>query len=492
MYMRAIDPSNLPQPGRREREAANDDNREGRQLELPGTPARRAKRRRPNPGDRAGINIPEAIKRKETGHGLKLMTKIQAAHPGDPLRQVDELIEATNIQAATGREREASRKTYKAYKDRMRKSVQDLGAVNMRIQNLSQLGRAHVEALVHHWEAQGASVSYMQNCLSTLRRVLIWLGKPDAVPRLKFLTRDPENASRTYAAVRPKTLAAKGIDRETLLQQMDRLCLVAGLQLRLMLAFGLRVEEAVMMRPQIADRGLHLEISYGTKGGRSRSVPIATIEQRELIERAKVVAAGNSKGILTAAPRLSLSKAKRHFYYLCEKVGLTNAQLGTTAHGLRHEFACETYKSLTGAEPPVLGGGPVEPARDIPARLVVVERMGHSRKYASTAYLGTQQSMDRFREQNLRDLAAMFRDEPVRKALADAGITRLLVLGEAAEGSDLGLRVLLAWEGIQPSVAHAHNAVLLHALVTALGGRQVALVAIGDPAFTQWPTFEVF
>jgi hypothetical protein len=51
-----------------------------------------------------------------------------------------------------------------------------------------------------------------------------------------------------------------------------------------------------------------------------------------------------------------------------EKFGITLRERGATGHGLRHEVLMETYTGLTGALPPVRGGGPVAPEGDIAAR----------------------------------------------------------------------------------------------------------------------------
>jgi hypothetical protein len=60
------------------------------------------------------------------------------------------------------------------------------------------------------------------------------------------------------------------------------------MSLRLQRAFGLRREEALKLQPRWADRGdhLHLKASW-TKGGRERTVPIRTKEQRALLEQSQ-------------------------------------------------------------------------------------------------------------------------------------------------------------------------------------------------------------
>ncbi|MDO8862006.1 integrase domain-containing protein [Haliea sp. E1-2-M8] len=81
---------------------------------------------------------------------------------------------------------------------------------------------------------------------------------------------------------------AKGLAREQLDRVKDE---HVRMSLRLQKAFGLRREEALKIRPRWADRGdhLHLKASW-TKGGRERTVPIRTREQRALLEQAKRLA----------------------------------------------------------------------------------------------------------------------------------------------------------------------------------------------------------
>jgi integrase len=69
-----------------------------------------------------------------------------------------------------------------------------------------------------------------------------------------------------------------------------------GVSLRLQQAFGLRREEAIKIQPRWGDRGAHLHLKASwTKGGRERTVPIRTREQRALLEQAKQLAGTGSR-----------------------------------------------------------------------------------------------------------------------------------------------------------------------------------------------------
>jgi integrase len=470
--------------------AANDSPPSGRQLELvPGFDERPARR---TAVSRSGSHLIDDLKKGETGKNRKLIARIQEKCPGDPLRQVDMLVNQANIEAATGRKRELGVKSYKAYRWRLRKCVNDLARVNRRVQNISEFGRSHVQALVALWERDDASVAYMQNLLTALRRLCLWIGKPDAAPRIAFLVSDPLKGRRSYAAAVPRTLSAKGVDPQALCDEMEKYCPVTALQMRLMDAFGLRVEEAVMFRPAIADKGQHIVVSYGTKGGRSRVVPVETVLQREMLERAKAMASDNAKGVLAAKPRMKLHQAINHFRYLCKKkIGLTKKDLGCTPHGFRHEYANKIYQQLTGVASPVLGGPQIDRAAHLAAELDVSERLGHARGEAAKAYIGGHRVLKDFSKKNVLAMASRFKGPEVVAALQGAGITRLQVLGGPADGKPMGDVVICAWDGPVPVTPHESNAPLLAALAAAVG-RPCLLVHCNSPAANKLSSFEVF
>lgn len=87
---------------------------------------------------------------------------------------------------------------------------------------------------------------------------------------------------RQFVSVQSK---AKDLPKEQLSRVKDE---HVRMSLRLQQAFGLRREEAIKICPRWADRGDHLQLKDSwTKGGRERTVPIRTREQRALLEEAK-------------------------------------------------------------------------------------------------------------------------------------------------------------------------------------------------------------
>ena len=157
------------------------------------------------------------------------------------------------------------------------------------------------------------------------------------------------------------------------------------LALKLEAAFGLRREEALKLRPSIADKGdrLALKASW-TKGGKYREIPITHEKQRALLEEVRAVA---GDGSLIGQGR-NYYQALKHYENQLVKAGINNA------HGYRHAYAQWRYKQLTGWSSPAAGGptvdrmSPSDAARDRTARLEVSHELGHGRLDVTDTYLG--------------------------------------------------------------------------------------------------------
>jgi integrase len=144
-----------------------------------------------------------------------------------------------------------------------------------------------------------------------------------------------------------KNWETAGIDIEKVFTDMEAECEITGLQLRLILVNGLRAREASCSSPSRPIAVTRSTSREGTKGGRSRIVPIDNAAQRDILERCKVVAKGNSRGLVSPNPGKVVRGQPGRFYYLCEKVGITKKALGVTAHGLRHTYAARKYEQFT-------------------------------------------------------------------------------------------------------------------------------------------------
>lgn len=259
------------------------------------------------------------------------------------------------------------------------------------------LGRRHIEHAVRRWVQRGLSPATIQTYLSYLRVFSTWIGKAGLVVEATAYTDDPALVKRTYNATCDKSWSGNDVDIEEILNRVDLMDARVGAQLRMCDAFGLRVKESLMLRPQLAviENRLsiiseeacesYLEVLRGTKGGRLRVIPIESACQIAAIEHAKGIVRTKHESL--ANPSLRLHQAYAHFYYVLQKAGISKASLGVTVHGLRHGYGHRRFEALAGSAPPLLGGT-ARGAEVDHARRKVSSELGHDRVAITNVYLG--------------------------------------------------------------------------------------------------------
>lgn len=277
----------------------------------------------------------------------------------------------------------------------------------------ANIGDRHVRALVRYWCAQPAagmpvreqacSAAYIQQQLSILRVFAGWIGKAGLVREAKAYVEEPALVARHYAAERDYSWASNGVDAQALVAKVTEMDRYVGIQLRLMLAFGMRRKEAVMFAPHVAEVPAYalpkdhpaatrfvsfLRIKRGTKGGHLRYTAVRSDEQREALAEARRVATIRDGHV--GCPGLTLKQSLDRFSNVVRTVGISRKGLGVTAHGLRHQFANDLYFEIATVRSPVQGGDPaLDPAVRREAYRQVAEQLGHHRPQVSTAYLGS-------------------------------------------------------------------------------------------------------
>ena len=261
------------------------------------------------------------------------------------------------------------------------KRLHELG---FRLDTVMSLRGKHVEALVKDWHARGLSASTLQNNLSIFRTFAEWIGKAGMVRGIAHYL-GSGTAARSSIARQDKTWSGRGIDVGVMIEQVRQKDERVALQPQLQLAFGLRAREAMQLRPHLADKETYLSVTHGTKGGRDRVEQIRTPEQRAVLELAKTFCATPSSS--TSDAQQKLSQWKNHYYRIVRSCRITRKD-GITSHGLRHQYANERYRELTGSDSPVRGGAVVNRNTDQGARQVVAKELGHSRESVTTHYLG--------------------------------------------------------------------------------------------------------
>ncbi len=234
----------------------------------------------------------------------------------------------------------------------------------------------HVEALVKHWLDQDLSTGTIKNRMAALRWWAQKVDKQNVVARSNDHYGIPDRQFVTHTS---KAKALNTLDLEKIPDPH------VWLSLELQQAFGLRREEAIKFRPEFADRGDHIRLKASwTKGGKSRTLPIRTDAQRDLLERVRRFV-GN--GSLIPADRIYVQQL-RVYERLTANAGLSRM------HGLRHAYAQQRYRELTGWPSPAAGGptrkmlSPEQKMADREARQTISLELGHNRPAIVAVYCG--------------------------------------------------------------------------------------------------------
>ncbi len=269
--------------------------------------------------------------------------------------------------------------SYTTQADRMRSlalAARQLREAGFRQMKASSLKRKHAQALLDRWQGEGLSSGTIKNRLSHLRWWAEKIGKAGILPA--------DNTQLGVAERRYVTNISKARELGIGLEHVTDAHVRMSLQLQA--AFGLRREEAIKFQPSYADRGDHIALKGSwTKGGRERTVPITTTEQRDALHAAHRLA---GTGSLIPADKTYIRQ--RHVYDgQCKAAGLSHM------HGLRHQYAQSRYETLTGRPPPAAGGplvtelSPTQRIEDRHARQTISRELGHERVQITAIYLGS-------------------------------------------------------------------------------------------------------
>lgn len=265
-------------------------------------------------------------------------------------------------------------------------SGQLIAAPPYKLKSVYNLQRKHVQALANDWTARRLSIAYVHNLLSMLRTFCTWIGKPELVGSIQDLTVDTKYHRRSLVAMHDATWSGCGLDPSEKIAQIAEEDSRAAIVLELMLAFALRMKEACLLRPWLADQSTYLDVNRGTKGGRARTVPINDAG-REVLDRAKALVERNASLVPRGRTYVSY---RNHIYYVLRCHGISIKESGTSSHGLRHERLNREYHEITGTKSPIKGGQPgeVDCEMDRFARQQVAETAGHCRPQIASIYLG--------------------------------------------------------------------------------------------------------
>jgi len=285
------------------------------------------------------------------------------------------------------------------------KRLADLDLVANQLHNLgfrrmsvNGLKPKHVFALVELWKNQSVSVGTMKNRLAFIRWWANKIKKFDMLPS----TNDVFGIEhRHYVTNESKSSHLPSFDSNDLSSFHSRLDKISDISIKtsilLQAAFGLRREECLKFIPSWADRG-HFIVLKGSwcKGGQQRTVPVLNEKQRDVLDKARLVAGFGSM----IPPHRSYIQQLKAYENLTQKVGLFKL------HGLRHKYAQQRYFHLTGWLSPSDGGVTKDSiiqtsvetlsderkhawlSSDLNARLIISEELGHHREDITAVYLG--------------------------------------------------------------------------------------------------------
>jgi len=268
----------------------------------------------------------------------------------------------------------------------------------------------HVDLLMAHWQSEAKAGRLAPSTIPTyyshLKTFTRWIGKPKLLKPISAYFDDPALYTRSYCASEDKSWRAMGVDVFAVIRDVEAHDVHAAACLWLMVAFGLRFKESLMLRPHAdvatpaqaaratgasadqADGPVtdYLDTHRGTKGGRRRYLPIDDELRRHAVDYARQVCKGPHASV--SDQTLTLVQAMRRLRYVMERFGITKRDLHVVPHGLRHQFAGRGYTLNTGVLPPVAGGPLDDAALDARARDTISEQLGHGRRQIVSAYLG--------------------------------------------------------------------------------------------------------
>lgn len=285
--------------------------------------------------------------------------------------------------------------------DGLRECAEHMNDPAVRINNTTEFTSKHLLSLLALFGRMRLKSSTMHKYLSSLRKLMTLLGRRHLVPGTDDLMLliiefqlDVDLQMRGYSAFRPLCWSVH-VNIDAVLESIRSKSPHAHFLCCLCLHFGLRLSEALRLRPQESDRSDFLHLQRGTKGNRPRDVPLSSdpdrrSEQRRLLREAKQMCEGDQH--LGFGGR-NLQQARKYFEAVLAECGVTRTQLGITLHGLRHEYAVRRFEELTGLPAPVLRQAPIEAyigRMDAvrAARGQIAEELGHGRAQVSSAYFG--------------------------------------------------------------------------------------------------------
>lgn len=286
---------------------------------------------------------------------------------------------------------EVGQKTRRERRIVIERALRDLHAGGLEIRRLKNFRGKHVRRILSNWRSRQLQASTLSTYVSHLRTLCDWLDKPQLIRLVDdYITAEPTLVKRRTVTDRDRSERGAGVRIADVMKKAIVLDERYAAQLALIAVFGLRSLESWLFRPHLALRpDGTVQVHWGTKGGRPRVLPLVVTDAHLAVLRwAMTFAQTRSESMI---PRgWTVQRWRRRYYYLCDQVGLTRAQLGVTPHAFRHGVLLDLYEWLTGVPAAARGGelAQIDPVADREARKIVAQMGGHADLYISSAYLG--------------------------------------------------------------------------------------------------------
>lgn len=258
--------------------------------------------------------------------------------------------------------------------------AQGIGRLERISPELVQVYGQHLAQQVDRGEL---SPAYAQNLVSAINTIM-------------HLLRDWTSVSPTKTCGIAQRCAVRsipplGVDRTVLTRSLEPLRgddqLRAAAVAVLARELGLRTKEAALLNAnkalQEARERARVTIVDGTKGGRSRTVPVLQTQQLRALENAATLQ-GKGRSLMP------IEQNWKQFRENTLRLGRSSLQQAgiTGYHDLRAAYACDRYQQITGHPAPVIAGGIVDKHLDRLAREQISAELGHGRIDVVAEYIG--------------------------------------------------------------------------------------------------------
>lgn len=244
-----------------------------------------------------------------------------------------------------------------------------------------KIDRALVQQYAQSLRDSAYSASYQQNLLSAVNSVMSRVSEHGGHSWESVSARAEGLQQRSF--VRTEQTASREQSSTAIQNMTPRAAAVAELAREL----GLRSKEASLLNNhnalrQAETRGT-VTVVDGTKGGRSREVPITDQRQVEALRNAATVQSSGRSIIPTGQNWNQFRNGE-----LNDNRSSLQAQGVRGYHELRSAYAADRYEQLTGHAAPVNGGQITDRDADRAAREQISAELGHGRIDVVSEYIG--------------------------------------------------------------------------------------------------------